>query len=168
MDVILINPYDENAVKNSLGFITPPLNLMYLASSLENASFSVKIIDDDLMQMGYEKVSEIAAKLNPQIMAITATTSTINTALKYMEFAKKFLPDSLFVIGGPHPTFMPENILKTSEGIDVVVRGEGEKTMVDLTENQIDNHGRDLEEVSGIAYKDLKEGNIKFTPPDLL
>ena len=45
MDVILINPYDENAVKNGLGFITPPLNLMYLASSLEHASFSVKIID---------------------------------------------------------------------------------------------------------------------------
>ncbi|OPX57893.1 MAG: coproporphyrinogen III oxidase [Methanobacterium sp. PtaB.Bin024] len=170
MDVMLINPYDENAVKNGLGFITPPLNLMYLASSLENASFSVKIIDDDLMQMGYEKVSEIAAKLNPQIMAITATTSTINTALKYMEFAKKFLPDSLFVIGGPHPTFMPENILKNSDGIDVVVRGEGEETMVDLAENHIDenhidNHGRYLEKVRGIAYKDLKEGNVKFTEP---
>ena len=35
IDVVLINPYDENAVKNALGFITPPLNLMYLASSLE-------------------------------------------------------------------------------------------------------------------------------------
>ena len=30
MDTLLINPYDENAVKNGLGFITPPLNLMYL------------------------------------------------------------------------------------------------------------------------------------------
>ncbi len=67
MDVMLINPYDENAVKNSLGFITPPLNLMYLASSLENASFSVKIVDDDLLQQGYEKVSQMAAKLQPQI-----------------------------------------------------------------------------------------------------
>ncbi|MCC7551394.1 MAG: B12-binding domain-containing radical SAM protein [Methanobacterium sp.] len=165
MDVMLINPYDENAVKNSLGFITPPLNLMYLASSLENASFSVKIVDDDLLQQGYGKVSQMAAKLQPQIMAITATTSTINTALKYMEFAKKLLPDSLFVIGGPHPTFMPETILKESDGIDVVVKGEGEETMVNLAENYIDKNILDLGEVQGIVYKDLQRGNIKSTPP---
>ena len=62
-DVMLINPYDENALKNALGFITPPTNLMYLASSLEKESYSVKIVDDDLLQMGYEKVSELAEKL---------------------------------------------------------------------------------------------------------
>ena len=54
MDTLLINPYDENAVKNGLGFITPPLNLMYLGGALENASMSVKIIDDDLEKLGYE------------------------------------------------------------------------------------------------------------------
>ena len=30
VDILLINPYDENALKNALGFITPPTNLMYL------------------------------------------------------------------------------------------------------------------------------------------
>ncbi len=163
MDVMLINPYDENAVKNGLGFITPPLNLMYLASSLEKASFSVEIVDDDLLQMGYEKVSQLAAKLNPQIIAITATTSTVKTALKYMKLIKNLLPDSLSVIGGPHPTFMPMEVLKDSF-IDVVVMGEGEETMVDLSSNYIDNNP-DLGNISGIAYNDPNTENVKFTQP---
>ena len=93
IDTLLINPYDENALKNALGFITPPTNLMYLASSLEKESYSVKIVDDDLLQIGYEKVSELAGKLNPQLVGVTATTSTIKSALKYVELVKNILPE---------------------------------------------------------------------------
>ena len=131
IDVMLINHYDENALKNALGFITPPLNLMYLASSLEKESYSVKIVDDDLLQMGYEKVSELAEKLNPQLVAVTATTSPIKSALEYVELVKNILANSLTVISGPHATFMPFETLKDSENLDVVVMGEGEQTMVD-------------------------------------
>jgi len=164
MDVILINPYDENAVKNSLGFITPPLNLMYLASSLEHASFSVKIIDDDLLQRGYHKVSQMAAKLNPKIIALTATTSTIKTAMKYIKSIKKALPNSLSVLGGPHPTFMPAEVLKDTR-VDVVILGEGEETMVHLASDYIDKERQDISSISGIAYTDPQTRVIKFTQP---
>lgn len=63
MDVVLINPLDKNAVKNKLGLVLPPLNLMYLAAALERASFSVKIIDDDLQGLGAEKVAGIIENL---------------------------------------------------------------------------------------------------------
>jgi len=162
IDLMFINPYDENALKNALGFITPPLNLMYLASSLEKASFSVKIIDDDLLNLGYEKVSKLAEKLNPQIVAVTSTTSTIKSALKYVERVKNILPTSLTVIGGPHPTFMPFETLKGSEALDVVVMGEGEETIVDLANHFTEN--KELGEVNGIVYRDLKSGNLKATP----
>ena len=162
IDILLINPYDENALKNALGFITPPLNLMYLASSLEKESYSVKIVDDDLLQMGYEKVSELAGKLNPQLVGVTATTSTIKSALKYVELVKNILPNSLTVMGGPHTTFMPSETLKSSKNLDVVVMGEGEETMVDLANHSTENsHG--LDEVKGIVYRDLKSENLKAT-----
>ena len=162
IDILLINPYDENALKNALGFITPPTNLMYLASSLEKESYSVKIVDDDLLQMGYEKVSELAGKLNPQLVGVTANTSTIKSALKYVELVKNILPNSLTVIGGPHTTFMPSETLKSSENLDVVVMGEGEETIVDLANHSTDTI-HNLDEVKGIFYKDLKNGNLKTT-----
>ena len=162
IDVMLINPYDENAVKNALGFITPPLNLMYLASSLEEKSYSVKIIDDDLLQKGYENVSKQAEKLNPQLVGVTATTSTIKSALKYLELIKNILPESLTVIGGPHTTFMPYETLKNSDNLDVVVIGEGEETMVDLADHATQNI-EDINDVNGIVYRDLKDGNLRTT-----
>jgi len=165
MDVLLINPYDENAVKNGLGFITPPLNLMYLGGALENASLSVKIIDDDLEKLGHEKVSKIASKLDPKVVGITATTSTIKNALEYSNVVKKVLPDSLIVIGGPHTTFMPQETLQNSKSLDAVVMGEGEKTMVELGEKYSDLKNGKLDDIKGIAYHDLKNGNIKLNPP---
>ncbi len=162
IEVLLINPYDENAVKNALGFITPPLNLMYLASSLEEESYAVKIIDDDLLQQGYENVSNQAEKLNPKLVGVTATTSTIKSALKYLELIKNVLPETLTVIGGPHTTFMPYETLKNCENLDVVVIGEGEETIVDLTDHTTQNI-EDINDVNGIVYRDLKDGNLKTT-----
>ncbi|MDD3985155.1 MAG: radical SAM protein [Methanobacterium sp.] len=162
IDVLLINPYDENALKNELGFITPPTNLMYLASSLEKESYSVNILDDDLLQMGYTKVSELAEKLNPKLVGVTATTSTIKSALKYLELIKRILPNSLTVIGGPHTTFMPFETLNNSENLDVLVMGEGEETIVDLA-NHSTGSSNDLEDVRGIVYRDLRNGNLKTT-----
>ncbi|MDD1763921.1 MAG: B12-binding domain-containing radical SAM protein [Methanobacteriaceae archaeon] len=164
IDVLLINPYDENALKNALGFITPPINLMYLASSLEKESYSVKIVDDDLLQKGYKNVSELAEKLNPQVVAVTATTSTIKSGLKYLELAKNILPNSLTVIGGPHATFLPYETLKGSETLDVVVKGEGEETMLDLASQSTESIP-DLEDVRGIVFRDSNNGNLKSTPP---
>ena len=162
IDVILINPYDENAVKNALGFITPPLNLMYLASSLEKESYSVKIFDDDLLQQGYEKTAKKIEKINPTMVGVTAGTSTIRSALKYLEPIKNISPDILTVIGGPHTTFMPYETMKDSENLDVVVMGEGEETIVELADNLTKNN-QNIDDIKGIVYRDSNNGKLKTT-----
>jgi len=161
MDMLLINPYDENAVKNGLGFISPPLNLMYLGGALEEASYDVGIIDDDLEQLGYSKISKIISKLSPKVVGLTATTSTIKNSLEYVKLIKKILPDSLTVIGGPHTTFMPVDTIKSSKELDCVVIGEGEKTIVEIADNFIDRN-KGLADVKGIAFRD--NGNVIVNP----
>lgn len=157
MDVLLLNPYDENAVKNGLGLVTPPLGLMYLASALEEDSFRVGVHDDDLRQRGYYEFAKLASQLDPHLIGVTATTSTIDTALNYLEVVKERLPDVMTVMGGPHPTFMPRQTLESGL-VDVVVLGEGEETLRELA-------GRaDLSSVRGIAYRD-QEGRLKLNPP---
>lgn len=163
MDVLLINPLDETQVKNKLGFKVPPLNLMYLAAALEKASMSVKIIDDDLMQIGFEKVAELASKLNPAVAAFTATTATIKTALKYVEAVKRLLPNTLTVIGGPHATFLPTETLKSSDALDLVVIGEGERTLVDIADKYDENEIGKLSKIKGIVYRN--NDKIKTTQP---
>lgn len=163
MDTLLINPYDENAVKNGLGFISPPMNLMYLAGALEDASYQVRIVDDDLEQLGYDKISKIISKESPAVVGITATTSTIKNALEYAKLAKSMSPDSLTVIGGPHTTFMPVETLESCTDVDAVVIGEGEFTMVELVDKSTDEYKGKLSDVNGIAYRD--NDNIKLNSP---
>ncbi|MBM4240378.1 MAG: radical SAM protein [Euryarchaeota archaeon] len=163
MDVLLINPKDETEVSTKLGLKVPPLNLMYLAGALEKASMSVKIIDDDLMQMGHEKVAKLVSKLNPSVSAITATTATIKTALRYVEEIERQIPYTLTVMGGPHTTFLPVETLKCSNYLDVVVIGEGEETIVDIAQKYEKNEKNGFSEIKGIAYHD--NGTIKKNPP---
>ncbi|MBC7111804.1 MAG: B12-binding domain-containing radical SAM protein [Methanothermobacter sp.] len=154
MDVVLINPEDRTAVKNKLGFVLPPLNLMYLGAALERASFTVQIIDDDLRRMGAEGVARIVEGINPLIVGITATTATIRTSLEYIRAIKNRLPDVLTVIGGPHPTFLPVDTLQECRDLDVVVMGEGEATIIDLAETYEKGGPGSLDDVAGITYRE--------------
>ncbi|MDD3454600.1 MAG: cobalamin-dependent protein, partial [Methanobacteriales archaeon] len=163
VDVVLLNPQDKTAIKNKLGLALPPLNLMYLAASLEKASFSVKIIDDDLKRWGSERIASIIEKLNPLMVGVTATTATIKNSLKYIKTIKNLLPDVLTVIGGPHPTFLPLDTLKSLKELDVVVIGEGEETIVDLAEKYEKKDKKVLEDVRGIAYR--KGFKLKVNEP---
>jgi len=161
-DVLLIHPRDESQVKNGIGIVIPPLNLMYLAAALEEASISVKIIDDDLYHLGFEKVADLASKIDPMVVGITATTATVKNALNHVKSVKNVLPNVLTVIGGSHPTFVPDETLKSEEALDVVVIGEGEETIVDIAQKYGQNENKELSEVRGIAYRD--NGKIRMTP----
>lgn len=158
IDVLLINPIDDTAVKNGLGLKIPPLNLMYLAAALENVSIPVKIIDDDLYQAGFDKITNLASKIDPKVVGITATTATIKNALEYIKNIKKALPNTLTVIGGSHPTFMPYETLKSEKTLDAVVIGEGEETIVDIA----DNARKNLSGIKGISYRN--DDKIRKTP----
>lgn len=162
-DVLLVNPVDQGHITNGLGVRVPPLNLMYLAAALENASMSVKIIDDDLYHLGFEKVANLASKIDPTVVGVTATTATIKNALNYVKHVKKVLPNVLTVIGGPHPTFVPVETLKSEDSLDVVVMGEGEETLTEIAEEYKNKELKNFPEIKGIAYRD--NGKINTTPP---
>ncbi len=162
-DVLLINPCDNGHITNGLGVKVPPLNLMYLAAALEKSSMSVKIIDDDLYHVGFDKLANLASKIDPMVVGVTATTATIKNALKYVKAIKNVLHDTLTVIGGPHPTFTPEETLKNEEALDVVVVGEGEETISELADKYEKEGIKSFPEIKGIFYRD--NDKIKSTSP---
>jgi anaerobic magnesium-protoporphyrin IX monomethyl ester cyclase len=71
--------------------------------------------------------------------------------LRILESCKKIDESIVTVIGGPHVTFQDEICLRQSPYVDVVVRGEGEWTMLDLVSAL--KTGRDLESVEGITFR---------------
>lgn len=156
MKVLLINPPDTASKYKFIGLVAPPLGIGYIAAVLEENDIDVKIIDGSALEMSWEDLEKEIHKYSPDIIGVTAVTPTINQALKSAKIAKNTCPDSIVVLGGYHPTFTYNEILK-NDFVDIVIMGEGEYTMRDLA-MAVDN-GTDLREVKGIATNEF------ITPP---
>ena len=72
------------------------------------------------------------------MVGITSITTTIKSTLLAARVAKEACPNAVVVLGGPHATFMDSQILSEYPDVDIVVRGEGEQTLLELLSRIID------------------------------
>lgn len=121
-----------------------PLGLAYLASTLIEDGHEVDILD---------KRVESNAKMKDDydLVGITATTPLIVKAWEISKEVKEFNPDCKVLLGGPHPTVLPDESLQ-QEAVDIVVRGEGEETIKEVCKNIEKNET--LKGVKGTSYKE--------------
>lgn len=147
-DVVLIFP---GKYKSSVPQI--PLPLLFLASPLEKAGYRVRIVDARLedfenVELGTPLFIGISSMSGPQI--------------RYgLEIAKKVREKASscpIVWGGVHPSLLPEQTASSSF-VDIVVRGEGELSVVQLANALYRDDS--LENVAGITYKE--NGEIRST-----
>jgi radical SAM superfamily enzyme YgiQ (UPF0313 family) len=105
-------------------------------------------------------VVELIDVLRPRIVGISALTSGIHMAYRLCRHVKAAAPHVHTVVGGPHGTALPEEVLSHPE-VDFVVRGEGEQTMVELTRVLFsrDKSKAGLFFVSGISFRN-RNGNV--------
>jgi radical SAM superfamily enzyme YgiQ (UPF0313 family) len=146
MRVLLINPFYPISETPS-----PPLGLAYLAAALEQAGVRVKILDYVVYPYRRDALESILEEFKPHIAGATAVSMTFDHARQILCDVKAIDPEILTVIGGPHVTFCARQTFETFPELDVVVLGEGEETLVDLT-RAVDG-ARNLDTVNGIAYR---------------
>jgi radical SAM superfamily enzyme YgiQ (UPF0313 family) len=106
-----------------------PLGPLYVASSLEEAGFDVRLVDLTFVfkeALNIEAVRSEVLGLNPAVVGISAFTSTILTAYRLAEAIKREEADVHVVIGGPHASALPMETLGECPWIDAAVVGEGE------------------------------------------
>ena len=112
----------------------PPLGLAYIAAVLEKEGFEVEILDNYMLNRSIEDVKLQVKKLNPETVGIGCSSNTYQRCVETAKAVKQVLPSCKVVVGGPHPSFMPESMLQHPE-IDYVVMGEGERAMLELAIN---------------------------------
>lgn len=118
----------------------PPLGLAYIAAVLRQNGHAVQILDRDLIlrknKLDFHKSDEdiinLTEKFNTQIAGFSATTPNVSDVDYFSRKIKIMNPNIITVIGGPHCAGEPIATLKMCAGIDMLVRGEGEMTMLDI------------------------------------
>src|SRR5262249_24074900 len=108
----------------------PPLSLLSLAATLEEAGYQVSIIDA-VIESAY--VKRIAQEIqNSCCFGISLLTGPmIASAIEASRLVRRLRPELPIVYGGWHPTLLPDQTLK-SDCLDVIVRGQGEITFLEL------------------------------------
>ena len=138
----------------------PPLQLAYLAGVAIEAGYDVRLCDamnngytfDDVRSEieGYQPDFVVTLDYLPVTGAIS--TATVPAALRTLGVAKEVNPSIVTIIGGPHPTFMYDEILGDADSAtDFVIRGESEETLRVLLPAIERGSASGIE---GIAYRD--------------
>ncbi len=157
MRVMLINP--PYPIVESL---TMPLGLLYLAARLEQAGYEAHIEDLQLCRSPLTRLGEALHWYKPAVAGITSFSINLPTASKILRKVKRLSPGTITVWGGPHVSFDDREILHLHPWVDVIVRGEGEETFVEVVDRG--RQRKSLGGVLGITWRG-KGGNIQANPP---
>jgi len=156
MRVLLINPYYPISETPS-----PPLGLAFLAGALKAAHAQVKILDLVVYPYTKENLAQLLTDFNPHLVGATAVTMNVSHAASVLQDVKSLAPQVITVMGGPHVSFCAQDTLTAMPQIDVIVRGEGERTIVELAQSYRDKHA--WHRIKGLAFRN--QGDFVSTPP---
>ena len=109
----------------------PPLGLGYLAAVLEQDGHWTAIFDLGLEpDTPLDEAVEAIVAFRPDLVGFTAMTHNYASAAETMTLLKERL-DCPIVLGGPHATLFPEELV-ADPAVDYVIVGEGEETLREL------------------------------------
>jgi radical SAM superfamily enzyme YgiQ (UPF0313 family) len=137
MKTLLLRPFIDSGQGTF-----PPVSLMYLSSYLKSKQHDVTLIDICYNILTGETFSSDRLyakrlladirKANPDIIGMTLFSRELNQIAQLCSLIKREFPSVVIVLGGSHPTAMPEETLTQISGCDFVVRGEGEQVLHEL------------------------------------
>jgi len=156
MRVLFINapyPLEEHPM--------PSLSLSYLGGVLQREGIEVEVLDLLTAHYSANKVGDKLEEYQPQVVGTSCATMSYPTAARVLKVCKRFDPGVVTVIGGPHVSFTAKETLERAPWIDIVVRGEGEETLVAVIRAL--EEGANLREVKGIAFH--QDGAVVLTEP---
>jgi anaerobic magnesium-protoporphyrin IX monomethyl ester cyclase len=190
--ILLIEPPFHRLFKDSYSLERYPLSLGYLAGAILAAGgWDVKTYNADFTPNGelirvshlsgegyhhfrcnikepvapvWEQVRRVLADVGPDVVAISTKTQTHASARLVARLVKQQNPDTVVLVGGPHPTILPEKVLECSD-FDAAMIGEGEETIVELLAAIRD--GNKWDDVAGVAFR-CEEQIIRTAPRALM
>jgi radical SAM superfamily enzyme YgiQ (UPF0313 family) len=141
---------------------TAPLGILAVSTPLLRAGYDVRIIDSTITpNFQAATLRELDDALCLAVSLVTGPM--IRETVQIARAAKQLYPDKPVILGGWHPSLLPDQTL-AAEYVDVVVKGQGEDAFLDVVRHI--ETGESLKGIPGIGYKE--NGRLVFNPPRAL
>src|ERR1700719_153394 len=136
---------------------TAPLGLLAVAAPLLRAGYSIRLIDSTITPNFKKRVLEEVK--DALCLAISLVTGPmIRETAEIARAVKAWNPEFPIILGGWHPSLLPKQTLEAPY-IDIVVRGQGEESLLEVVQHLENRAPMDL--IPGIGFK--RNGKVIFT-----
>lgn len=163
MKVLLVNPNSKfiNSHRLYRQFLPPvaPLGLAYIAAILEANGVDTSIIDMFANKISQKQILEIIKDTKPELVGFSVLTPVVNDVNDLVSKIRSINSRAKIVLGNTHASCFAHQLLE-EDSADIVVRGEGEISMLRLCKTLSD--GGNLAKVNGISYSN--NGDIFHNP----
>jgi anaerobic magnesium-protoporphyrin IX monomethyl ester cyclase len=165
MRVLFTNTcYQQRVEYTSLISVVPPLEIATCAALVRRDCPEVEVVLLDANAMGWTD-AQLARRIRdhaPDVVVFWAATFAIN-AVRDIVAELACGPETRVVLTGSHGSALPERTLEEIPGLDVIVRGEPEYTVLELI--QAWKRGDSAEGVAGLHAR-LDHGDRLIATPD--
>src|SRR5262249_3496838 len=135
---------------------------LVLASVLKQEEVPVEIVDLELafrkqasLRWEHESATryilQTLERTGANVFGISSICSNFPFVLALSNLIRKHFPESKIILGGPPPSSVPSRSLELFDSVDMVVIGEGERTLLELVRS--DWRPESLKAIKGIAYR---------------
>jgi len=142
---------------------SPPLGCLYLASAVRewlDPKIEIRLAEMRSANMTFKDLSALYREFEPDVVGFSSLSCEHTELAESARRCKAWNRDCLTVAGGPHASMFGD-LLVLIPDIDVVVRGEGERTFVELLTAWAD--GGDFHAIKGLLFRE--NGEVVETPP---
>jgi len=162
LDIVLVNVGGTSKkvyqdLSKVFSAIDTPFWAALTAGHIRNKGFNVDILDANALNLDFDETAEALKEANPKFIAIICYSQQANVSTPIMtavgqlcDKIKEIIPESTLILTGWHPSALPERTLR-EEACDLLVKGEGFHTLVDLLS------GKNFSEIPGLWWKDGSE-----------
>lgn len=139
------------------------LGTAYLAAALRRQGYAVEIIDASLEELS---LSQTMARIQGSPARVIGFSVWLHRLVAASEVLIAELRSagvtSHITVGSHSPTFLYKELLRHNLGLDSVVCGEGEWTLLELVERVC--RGKPLNDIAGLAVRENGEVTLKVRP----
>ena len=152
MRILLLSMPDSFEHTPALAIRMPNGALASLAGNVD-AHHQVAIADLILAQDAIRPTIErLIRDLAPDVVGLSVMTFQRSTARRIISLIRALAPSTVIVVGGYDPSLAPDAWTDPAIGVDVIVRGEGERTFCELVRAL--EQRAPLSAIAGLWYRD--------------
>lgn len=149
--------------------IAPDLGLLYLGTVLQNEGHEVTLLDCPKEHMTFQGFKSFLASKSFGVVGFRCYSRDHNYVNHHLKIVRQVHPQALTLVGGPHPSALPELVLDSMPNLDFAWKAEAEEGLPALLAH-FQEQGRKIPEnllpaIPGLVWRSGESGTPIVNAP---